>query len=152
MSVQSGYPNLEVPQDFENIVMDMLRAWYPDELGTRLDGTLLVATDAPANLGDRVREHGYFARVSDIGAGGGRNRLEDRAHVDIDVFGKSRASARDLAVGIQARLEGYPHSLTVDGGFVLIDEVITLMRPQRVAWADGTIRRFYSSYQFSARR
>ncbi|HEX5511613.1 MAG TPA: hypothetical protein VFX41_07835, partial [Actinomycetales bacterium] len=143
-TVKSAYPDLAPPPDLELTVMRMLVARFPAQLSDMPDGRDRVMTMTPSDLGERIGRDGHFVRVSDIGAGGGRNRLAERAHIDVDVFAKTRNAARDLGVAIQTFLEGYPHAVKVGSTFVHITEVITLMRPQRVAWADETIRRYYS--------
>lgn len=148
--VTTAYPNLKPESDFELAMMTLLRATFP-ELATGADGVLRVATETPPDLATRVTSSTPFVRVTDIG-GGATGRLLQLGLVDIDVFGRSRNQARDLAVAIQALVEGYPHSVQTEAGFVLIDRASTAMRPQGVPYSDTTLRRYYSSYRLSARR
>lgn len=87
-----------------------------------------------------------FVRVRDIG--GNDDGLTDTPLIDIDVFHRTYAEARNMAMEIQARLLRYPHRV----GATVIDEVRTAMRPHDVPWDDERISRFYSSYLASARR
>lgn len=152
MAPRTALPNLAIPPDLEETIMDLL-VWRFDVLKPGA-GDDRVESTTPPDLSSRVTTTVPFVRVSDIGAGGGRNRLtRERGHLDVDIFGRTRSQAYTLGREIQAFLEGYPHSITLDDGrFVLVEEVVTLMRPQRVAWDDSTLRRYYSSYQISARR
>lgn len=131
--------------DVDAALRQLLRTWFP-ELATEPDGTLHVAVDTPVNLKDVLP----FVRVADIG--GSDDRITDRPTIDFDVFSDTFTGAKSLANQIRTKLIGYPYSTIVAGRFVGIDQTITLARPHRVPWADATIRRFYSSYQFSVRR
>jgi len=135
--------------DLETAVMEMLRQRFPI-LATPAGGLLRVATETPDDLPTRVTSSAPFVRVTDIGGAGGR--LDVGATVDVDVYGRSRNQTRDLAVAIEGFMLSAPHSVFVGGAFVLVDSVGLSVRPHRVPWPDETIRRYYSSYQLSARR
>ena len=144
----TGYDFASSP-DIERALMKMLRERF-SVLATPPGGPLRVATEVPSNVGDIVTATVPFVRVSVIGGGSGR--LEIRPLVDVDVFSKDRDTSMRLAVSIEAWLLDYPHRTTLDSNFVLLDEVSTVMVPQRVPWPDGTLKRYLSSYQISARR
>lgn len=135
--------------DLETAAMELLRQRFPI-LATPPGGLLRVATETPADLPTRITSSVPFVRVTDIGGAGGR--LDVGATIDVDVYGRSRNQVRDLAVDIEGFLLSAPHSVFVGGVFVLVDSVGLSVRPHRVPWPDETIRRYYSSYQLSARR
>jgi hypothetical protein len=138
------WPAVKSTEPFPDIIdgLKILFAqWFP-ELATQPDDDFRVGRVFPPNLQDRLP----FVRMADIG--GNDDGLTDTPLIDIDVFHQTFAQARDLSKGIQVRLLGYPHRV----GSLVIDEVRTAMRPHDVPWDDDRVRRFYSSYQISARR
>lgn len=139
-----------VELDLESAVMELLRGRFP-VLQTPAGGQLRVATEVPTDLSTRVTSSTPFVRVSDIG-GAGLGRTAMAAVIDVDVYGRSRGQARNLAADVQAFLESAPHSTLVGDTYVLVDAVVTSMRPHRVPWVDSDIRRYYASYHLSARR
>jgi hypothetical protein len=133
--------NIPYPDTVDGLKV-LLPQWYP-ELETEDDGTFHVGRIFP----DDMQSHLPYVRARDIG--GNDDGLTDIPLIDIDVFHSSFRAARDLALGIQAHLLGYPHRV---GGLIVIDRVSTAMRPHDVPWEDDRVFRQYSSYQISARR
>lgn len=127
--------------DVVEAIADLCILWFP-ELATRPGGDFRVGRVFPDNIQNKLP----FVRMADIG--GNDDGLTDIPLIDIDVFHKTFVQARDLSKGIQARLLGYPHVI----GTTVIDRVRTAMRPHDVPWDDDRVKRFYSSYQISARR
>lgn len=135
--------------DIELALLTLLRENFP-ALATEEDGQLRVATEFPPDVGQVVGADGFFTRVTNISP---RNdRFTANGQVDFDVLGRRRTATRDLAVAIEAWLLGYPHRTTVDGDFVLLEEVFPTLSPHRVRYEDSTLSRYFSSYRISARR
>lgn len=101
-----------------------------------------VATEAPADLETRLP----FVLVAL--AGGSDNGVTDFSYLEIEVFAPTRPVAYALAEDIRARLLEAPHR--VNG--VLLDDVLTSIRPRRLPWANERIRRYAATYRISARR
>lgn len=93
---------------------------------------------------------GHFARVGGLGAPEGF--VTTRPTIDLDIFGPDYDSTRDLSYRIHQWLVRYPHRVSYGARFVVLDTVRVSMSPQEVDWQDSRVRRFYSSYQISARR
>jgi len=80
--------------------------------------------------------------------GGGSNRFLDRPLIDVDVFDRNRDVSNGLSRRIEAKMQGYPHRMSG----VVIDSVSTVIAPFKAPWADQTIYRYTTRYQFSVRR
>lgn len=132
---------LEPYPDIAAAVMLLVEQWYPDEFAPR-DGRFRTGRVFPPNVQNDLP----FCRVQDIG--GNDDGLTDRPLIDVDILAPSFAEARRLAVGVQARLLGYPWR----AGTTVLDQVRTAMRPHAVPWDDDNIHRYYASYGISARR
>jgi hypothetical protein len=133
---------LEPYPDTTGAVMDLIVQWFPDEF-TAIEGEdFRVGRVFPPH----VEKYPYFCRVNDIG--GNDDGITDRPLIDIDVLARSFAEAQRLALGIQARLLGYPWRV----GTTVIDQARTAMRPHAVPWDDDNTFRQYASYSVSARR
>jgi hypothetical protein len=136
--------------DITTVVMHGIEQAFMDDLGpVSLDGETVyrVARGFPLE-GPLVA--GRFVRVGGIGAP--EDRFTTRPTIDVDVFAPSYAAGWDLAQRIHQWLVRYPHSVQVDARSVVLDTVRVSMSPQEVDWKDSRVRRFYSSYQISARR
>lgn len=97
-------------------------------------------TETPPNLADVLP----FARV--VRSGGGRNRVDDRAIVEIDLFDSTYAACEDLAERISQWLCGPPPP------FAVFDKVECDIGPRELPWGTGTIRRMNAVYGIVARR
>jgi len=136
--------------DIPAVVMAGIEAYFAPELDPiDIDGqTAYRVAGAFAPEGPLLGEK--FVRVSALG--GPETLITTRPTVDIDVFAGSRREARDLSQRIHQWLVRYPHRVWYDARFVVLDTVRVSMSPQEVDWQDSRVRRFYSSYQISARR
>lgn len=132
--------------DVAKAVMLLVESWYPEQFAPRPNGDLRTGRVFPPDLVEIIRKGEVFCRVTDIG--GNDDGITDRPLIDVDVFAPSFRRARELAVGIQSRLLGYPWR----AGSTVIDKVRTAMRPHDVPWDDDNTFRFYASYTISARR
>ena len=134
MITLSPFPDVEV------VLMDGLEARFVElEAGD-------VGTVTPSNLATRLGQGRYFVRVGRVT--GLDDRINDYPVVDVDVFGRTRSSARTLAEGIRAWLLGYPLYV----GTVTLDRVRTETAPFRAPWKDETVWRFLATYQITTRR
>jgi hypothetical protein len=85
-----------------------------------------------------------FIRVLRIG--GGSDRLNDSAAVDVDVFHTTYSAGELLAEQIRQYLCGPPPPIP------LLDRCVCELAPRELPWGDGTVRRWHTSYQIVARR
>jgi hypothetical protein len=131
--------------DVAKAVMLLVESWFPEDFAP-IGEDYRTGRVFPPNLQDTIAAGGAFCRVTDIG--GNDDGLTDHPLIDVDVLAPSFKRARDLSLGIQARLLGYPWR----AGSTVIDKVRTAMRPHDVPWDDDNTFRFYSSYTISARR
>lgn len=119
---------------------------FPDVQRVLVDAlTVFVAADrtdieTPEDLQVRLP----FVRV--VRTGGGRNRLNDLATVEIDVFAGTYAQGEPLAESISQWLCGPPPPISV------FDRVVCAVAPRELPWGDVNVRRFGATYQVVARR
>lgn len=93
---------------------------------------------------------GRFVRVG--GIGGPDDLITHHGTYDIDVFAPTYSQGWDLAQRIHQWVMRYPRRIEFGARSVVLDTVRVSMSPQEVDWVDSRVRRFYSSYQISARR
>lgn len=130
--------------DIENVLIDVLEAYWPTELGP--DPVRRVDTETPEDLQQLAVGGEVVVRITKVT--GRDNGVTDYSVVDIDVFADSRAPAYAWASEIRSRLTGSPHRV----GTVVIDRVVTEESPRRLPWADENIHRYGGTYRVSARR
>lgn len=100
-----------------------------------------VGVETPDDLDVRLP----FVRVMRIG--GPRDRLNDHATVDVDVFAASYTAAETLAETISEWLCGPPP------GARELDRVDCDVAPRELPWSDGeTLRRWGATYRAVTRR
>lgn len=136
--------------DITETVMHGLEAQFPELAPHTINGETVyrVGREVPIE-GPLVG--GRFVRVGGIGAPEGF--VTTRPTIDLDVFAGSYAAGWDLSQRIHQWIIRYPHRIEFGARFVVLDAVRVSMSPQEVDWdADSRVRRFYSSYQISARR
>lgn len=129
--------------DTAEALMLLVEEWFPDEFAPLADGTFRTGRVFPPNVQDMLP----FCRVTDIG--GNDDGITDRPLIDVDIMAATFKQARDLAVGVQARVLGCPWRAS---NGVVLDRARTAMRPHDVPWDDDNVFRFYGSYIISARR
>jgi hypothetical protein len=134
--------DLQPYPDIEEAVRALLLRDLDDVLSTPEH----VGVDFP-----RTNEPMPFVRVEKIPLGR-RTRLNDHPVVEVEVLASSRAGAKSLIERIDAYLLGYPHSVTISSGVVVLDAVTVPVAPASRPWDDTTVRRFAGTYQFSVRR
>lgn len=88
--------------------------------------------------------HLPFVRV--LRDGGGSTNLDDRSHVDVDVFAESYAEAMRLAELIRQHLVGPPPP------YYQLDKVICDEGPREMPWGGDQVRRVNAAYTIIARR
>lgn len=79
-------------------------------------------------------------------SGGGSDRLNDFATVDVDCFAATYTEAEQLAERVRQRVVGPPPPIAV------LDRATCEVGPRELPWGDGQIRRFAATYQIAARR
>lgn len=79
-------------------------------------------------------------------SGGGSDRLNDFATVDVDCFATTYTEAEQLAERVRQRVVGPPPPIAV------LDRATCEVGPRELPWGDGQIRRFAATYQIAARR
>jgi hypothetical protein len=92
-----------------------------------------------------------FVRVEKTSLGR-RLRLNDYPVVDIEVLAVGRGAAKSLIERIDAHLLGYPHSVVITSGLVVLDTVTVPVVPAARPWDSPNVRRYAGTYQFSIRR
>lgn len=137
---------LEDYPDLVQAVIDLVTGWYADDFADRDPDDWRIGRHWPDNVQNIIAAGEVVCRVTDIG--GNDDGLTDRPLIDIHILAPSFVKARDLSVGIQSRLLGYPWRV----GSTVIDKVRTAMRPHEVPWDDDNTYSFYSSFTVSARR
>jgi hypothetical protein len=124
-------------RDDEAVVLDQIDALFDWEPG---------AHSGDQTPGDEDLERVLpFVRAGRAGGAAIRgSEHTDRPVIDVDVFARTRAEAKQIAQRIEQMLLAAQHP---------IDDVNVLMGPQRVPWVEGVpIVRMYASYQVSLRR
>jgi hypothetical protein len=87
------------------------------------------------------------------GFGGDTDRFGGVYDAEVSVFADTYAKARNLALGLEARLLGYPFRVSSGGRSVLVDSVAVPVPFTEVEWQkDSPIRRFQGTIQISIRR
>lgn len=126
--------------DVEVAIMDLLERDFAE---LEADD---IRTVTPADLGARIADGRFFVRVGVVT--GSDNRITAFSVVDIDVFGATRQSTRDLAESVRGYLLGYPLSV----GTVTLDRVVTETAPFHAPWEDENVHRRLATYRISTRR
>lgn len=139
--------DFEVGPDLANVVQDWLAHAF-----TGIEDALLL----DKNIGSRLPSTGLSGRMPFVRVnvfGGDDTRMNLYPTFDLETFAATYAVASDLARRIEAKLIGYPFSVSSGGRTVLVDRVEVLSPAVEVEWQqDSTIRRFQGTYQFSIRR
>ena len=127
--------------DIEAAFLDWLKATFPElaDAGGKVD--LHVGSEPPGPSLDTRLPFVVARRM-----GGPDDFFTDYPVIDIDVFGRSRAQAYDLAEGVRTALLAKPRV-----GGVTIDTVQTRTFMRR-PWENTQIRRWGATYELSARR
>lgn len=108
--------------------------------------TIPGISGASVELPNDVQSHLPFVQVTRLG--GPSNYITERAFVDFDVFGASRAAASDAARALQNALMHLRH--TAPGG-VLIDDVTITSGPIWVNYQDENVQRYVLSIEIDSR-
>jgi hypothetical protein len=105
-----------------------------------LAGVNHTGTETPEDLA------GALPYIRVLRVGGGSDRLNDYATVDVDCFAATYTAAEQLAERVRQRLVGPPPPIAV------LDRATCEVGPRELPWGDGQIRRFAATFQIAARR
>ncbi len=114
-----------------------------DRVDRDLTGTPLVGITTGESLP-------WFVRI--IKVSGTSDRFGGDFVLDIETFAEHYLLADSLASGIDALLLGYPHTVEVDAGRVVIDAVSQNVAPHEIPWGDEVVTRILATYVFTVRR
>lgn len=129
--------------DIEAALLD----WAKSQFSELVDDPGKVDTHVGAEMpGPSLAERMPFAWIRRTG--GSDLFLTDYPVVDIDIFGRTRRDAYDLAESIRVRLLATP----VLAGGVVIDTATTRTSPTRLPWDNENVRRWGATYELSVRR
>lgn len=117
--------------DVQRLLVDELEA---------LTGAGRTAIETPPDLAAALP----FVRV--LRVGGGSDRINDRASVDVDVFAATYVAGELLAERVRQHLVGPPPPVAV------FDRIDCEIAPRELPWGDGTVRRWNATYLVTSRR